>query len=117
MEYQRKIGKVHDSDFINPILKTCPKRDDVQGRVVQQHMINIDLVAVRARYHEDCRKKFFTSFPATHSSVGRPVSPEIDEAMEKINQTFEDSDDCQFSVEELRSSFSGHVPHSKTIKE
>ncbi len=102
-EYRRRILNVTTLEFKDTILQKCEARKDVQGHMLEKHLANIlDLVAEEATYHEDCRKKFITSLPAVHSSSGRPVSSDLDETMAKIYEIMPESEDCQFSFEELK---------------
>ncbi len=73
--------KVATLKFKESILQRCKMWKDVEGRILEKCLSKIfDLVAVEARYHNDCRKKFFTSL-SSHSSPGRPVSDKVGEAI------------------------------------
>lgn len=62
--------------------------------------LNNNLVAAKAKYHNDC----FVSFlkPITGGQVGRPQDETLNLAMEEIFTYIESSDDCQFTLEELK---------------
>lgn len=57
----------------------------------------LDLVAVEAKYHGDCHKKFFT-LPKQGTIRGSPASEELNIAMEKIFNILESSDVYQYAI-------------------
>jgi len=69
-------------------------------------------VAEEAIYHHDCYKKFLKM--STSLKRGRSESDEIRMAMEEIYRVIEETDDCQFTLKDLNSTF---IPDRKTIKQ
>lgn len=53
---------------------------------------------------------------ADTSTLGRPTDSKVDEAMELIYNFMDDSDDCQFTFNELKANLSEYIPDDKTIK-
>ncbi|KAF2895460.1 hypothetical protein ILUMI_10710, partial [Ignelater luminosus] len=77
------------------------KRNDGWSKTVTSRLIGVlDLIAEEAKYHDSCRLKFLKPVPVKED-VGRPDDPEIAKAIQKICDYIEESNDCQFSVEEL----------------
>lgn len=77
-------------------LDIASKRGDDWGKKIVNRITNVlDLVAVEAKYHGDCHKKFFT-LPKQGTKRGRPASEELNIAMEKIYNIFISSAFCQY---------------------
>lgn len=99
--YRRKIHKVSTLTFKDSILKLAKDRsDDVSKAVFARINFQYDLVAADAKYHDSCYKSFLR--PNTGGKIGRPQSEVINSAMEEIFNYIESSDDCQFSLDELK---------------
>ncbi|CAH2237338.1 jg3546 [Pararge aegeria aegeria] len=99
--YRRKIHKVSTLTFKDSILKLAKDRsDDVSKAVFARINFQYDLVAADAKYHDSCYKSFLR--PNTGGKIGRPQSEAINSAMEEIFNFIESSDDCQFSLDELK---------------
>ncbi len=111
--------KVCTLEFKGTVLRMCNDWKDLRGCIIEKRLPNIRyLVAQEAL--DDCRKKFFTVLPASHSAMGRPRDDHVDRSMETIFQIMEDSDDSQFLFEEFVEALTYemyYVPHTKTIKE
>lgn len=103
----------------NNIIKHADERNDKWGRDVKGRISNaIDLVAKKAAYHDKCYREFFRKSRERKSiTPGRPPSDDVTSAMETIYYYLENSDDCQFSFEELINQIEGYVPHESTIKQ
>ncbi len=57
----------------------CNDENELRGCIIEKCLANIrDLVGEEAPYHDDCRKKFFTVLPTSHSSIGRPRDDQVD---------------------------------------
>ena len=59
-----------------------------------------DLVAAEARYHDRCYKSFLIT--KAGGKIGRPQDSAINSVMEAISKFMETSDDCQFTLDELK---------------
>ncbi len=87
IKHQRKIVKVCILEFKGTVLRMCNDRKDLRGCIIQKRLTNIcGLVYEEALYHDDCRKKFFTVLPASHSAVAQQRDDQVDRSMEKINK-------------------------------
>ena len=76
------------------------RSDAISKAVVARIEFEYDLVAAGAKYHQDC----YTSFlqPITGGKVGRPKDETTNLAMEEIFTYMENSNDCQFTLNELK---------------
>ena len=74
--------------------------DDVSKAVVVRINFEYDLVAAEAKYRDNCYKYFQRS--STGGNIGRPQDEAVNFSMEEIYKYIESSDDCQFSLEELK---------------
>lgn len=98
---RKKISCVTTLKFKESLLKLAKDRsDDVSKAVLERVNFEYDLVAADAKYHDSCYKSFLK--PNTGGKIGRPQDETINSAMEIIFQFLETSDDCQFSLDELR---------------
>ncbi|KAJ8870516.1 hypothetical protein PR048_029539 [Dryococelus australis] len=75
-----------------------------------------DQVAVDARCHLFCQRNLFRS-PSTGSKRGRTPCSDVDEAMEQIISYLEEnSDECQFAMDDLIAKVEGdYIPDKRTI--
>lgn len=70
-------------------------RGDDWGQCVQTRLANvIDLVAVEARYHDTCRKDFFSQPTEEICKVGRPEDVHTKEASLELCSFLEGNDEC-----------------------
>ncbi|PZC75227.1 hypothetical protein B5X24_HaOG206534 [Helicoverpa armigera] len=98
---RKKIYNVTTFNFKESLLKLVKDRsDDVSKAVFARINFEYDLIAAEAKYHDSCYKFFLK--PTTGGKIGRPQDESINSAMEKIFQFIETSDDCQFSLDELK---------------
>ena len=76
------------------------RSDAISKAVVARIEFEYDLVAAGAKYHHDC----YTSFlqPITGGKVCRPKDETTNLAMEEIFTYMENSNDCQFTLNELK---------------
>lgn len=80
--------------------------DMMTGGRVKCRLHNVsDLVAPEARYHKYCYRDFLKTTPRK-DTVGRPKS-ELGEAFDKLCEYIENSDECQFTIQELQSIMKG----------
>lgn len=95
------IYKVSTLTFKESLLKIANGRsDDVSKAVIARINFEHDLVAADAKYHSCCYKSFQKS--STGRKVGRPQDEAVNSAMEEIFQFIERSEDCQFTLDELK---------------
>lgn len=73
-----------------------------------------DLNAVGARYHRDCLSKFYNSVDKTSSC--KNDSPSIKAAQYIVDQVLTNKDECQYSIKQLLTNFSGDVPDLSYVK-
>jgi len=101
IENRRAVHEVQSLEIKNSTLDIASKRGDDWGKKIVNRITNVlDLVAVEAKYHGDCHKKFFT-LPKQGTKCGRPTSEELNIAMEKIFEILESSDECQYAIDDL----------------
>lgn len=68
-----------------------------------------------ARYHDGCYKSFLR--PNTGGKVGRPQDQAVNSAMEEIFKFLETSDDCQFTLDELKNVCPDDTLDNRILKE
>ncbi|KAK2578573.1 hypothetical protein KPH14_012007 [Odynerus spinipes] len=109
---RRRVSVVTNSEFRDTVFIHFNHRKDVLARIENVP----DLTIVEARYHRTCwnNKKRI----AVQNRPGRPISSEIDRAMEYIyNYIDQNSDECQFTLQELIENIEGDfIPDVRTIK-
>lgn len=76
---------------------------------------NVDkLTDVKARYHCKCMANFYTV--TMHESPGRPISKDTTDFVNYcINFIKDNAQECQFSLNEIKKTFSGNIPDIKII--
>ena len=98
---RRKIHKVATLEFKESILKVAWSRSDEEAKKVTARIeYEFDLVAAEAKYHNTCYNSFLR--PTNGCKIGRPQDESTNVGMEEIFKYIENSDDCQFSLEELK---------------
>lgn len=112
---RRKICKVTTLSFKDSVMKAAQSRsDDTAKTIVARIGFEHDLVAAEAKYHNDCFVLFLK--PTTGGQVGRPQDEALNLAMEEIFSYIESSDDCQFTLEELKNICKNVSVDNRTIK-
>jgi len=79
-----------------------------------------DLIAEDAIYHRKCYQYFFKleqDSTGQPSKVGRPTSSEVTSTMQKIFEELENSEECQFSINDLLDKIGGYVQENKREEE
>lgn len=97
------VSRVMTLDFGKNVLDKCINRNDDWGKKVKAIIVGVHcLVAEEARYHRSCSSKFFSKQHLNPSGKrGRPDDEDIVTGLEKVCSYMEDSDDCQFTLQEL----------------
>lgn len=116
---RKKIHSVAEKSMKENIRKYLAGRDDeFATSIVERIRCVPDLVAVGARYHRTCISHVYHALPAEAVQKGRPTGDKVDKAMEGIYLFLkENSDECQFSMNELLNQISGDfVPDMRTVK-
>lgn len=111
---RRRISQVSTLQCKDSIFKVARARSDAIGEAVLARVHEYDLVAVEAKYHHDCYVSFFK--PSSGGQVGRPKDEAINLAMEEIFIYIENSNDCQFTLNELRDVCKTTTLDYRTIK-
>lgn len=115
LDSRRKIFKVTTLSFKESILKVARAReDDVAKSVIARIEFEYDLVAAEAKYHGDCYNYFLR--PTYGGKVGRPKDEATNLAMDEIFAYIENSDDCQFTLNELKDICKNAAIDNRTIK-
>ena len=110
-----KIHKVATIEFKESIQKVAWSRSDEEAKKVTAHIeYEFDLVAAEAKYHNTCYNSFMR--PTNGCKIGRPQDESTNVAMEEIFKYIENSDDCQFSLEELKNICKNSHLDNRTIK-
>lgn len=105
---RKAVYNVSSMGMRNNTLRQCELRNDEWGNDVRSRIFNvIDLVAAKARYHNDCYKNFF--YKKSEKLVGRPKR-EIEEAFLAMCDLIDHSDECQFTLKELQHMMSTFLP-------
>lgn len=93
------------------------KRDVVFGKIVWKRVISEpDLVTVELIYHHDCYVKFSQTSSISTQKRRRPKVSNISEAMNIIFKYIEESEECQFSIDDLIEELDGYKPDKKTVR-
>lgn len=110
------VHKVQMHSVRDTFLNIAQKRGDEWGRTILERIPpDLDLVAADAQYHHFCQRKFF-QMPSKFKKGYRPY-PTVDTAMEDIYSFLENTEECQFSLEELKAHIKGEYQiDSRTIK-
>lgn len=114
-DIRRRISQVSTLQFKDSILEIARTRNDTTTKDVLARLeFEYDLVAAEAKYHHDC----YTSFmkPSSGLKIGRPKDEATNRAMEEIFTYMESSDDCQFTLNELKSICKSETLDNRTIK-
>lgn len=90
------------------VLNALQNRTDEWARSIIDRLENVmDLVARNARYHSFCMKKLYNRQPVIEKKVGERTD-RAEKAMEPIYEYLtENSDECQFSLNDLISKIEG----------
>lgn len=115
LDRRSKICQVSTLQFKHSILEVARTRSDaISKAVVARIEFDYDLVAAEAKYHQEC----YTSFlkPTTGGTVGRPKDEATDLAMQEIFTYIESSNDCQFTLAELKDVSKILTLDNRTIK-
>jgi len=114
-DFRRKIQQVSTATFKDMVLETAQARSDAMAKTVLARVeYEYDLVAAEAKYHYDCFSSFLK--PKTGVKVGRPQDESTNLAMEEIFTYIENSDDCQFTLNELKNVCKTTTVDNRTIK-
>lgn len=115
VDSRRRISQVSTLDFKDSILEVARTRSDAIAKaVIARIEYEYDLVAVEAKYHRDCQVSFLK--PSTGGKVGRPQDEAMNLAMDEIFTYIENSDDCQFTLNELSNVCKTTTLDNRTIK-
>jgi len=96
--------KVTTIEFKDNVLKVAETRNDEWGKAVVKRLLPIfDAVAADASYHRDCFTLFFKK------TERKSTYDYIDFAMNDVFEFLENSDDCQFSMEEILEQIKGYA--------
>ena len=101
---RQKIHLVTSKEFQENLENMLKHNNDTVAKEVQRRIACTDLLASNARYHGTCYRKDILHVylkESTHSSVGRPSDEDISADMEVIFQYIQNSNDVQFSLQEL----------------
>ena len=111
---RQKMYKVATLSLKESVLTVAQDRsDDVSKAVTARINFEYDLVAVEAKYHDNCYKSF--PRPNTSGRVGRPQDEAANSAMEEIYKFIESSDDWQFTLDELKNVSKNIALDNRTI--
>ncbi|XP_046409257.1 uncharacterized protein LOC124174204 [Ischnura elegans] len=119
-ELRRKIKYVESSEFANNTLQKLSYLEDDFYREIYKRLCDTrDLVSLRAKYHHDCLMKLINQHTEKIKVPQKAYSSKIDQAMEEIFEFMLSSQECQFTINELKEAikFSDAIPTENTIKE
>lgn len=113
-----KISSVQRNDTRDNILQYIQKQSTLSDfdKNISARLRNVpDLVAVKAHYHSACMSAFYSK--RTERKRGRSACENTNNFINYlINYIVENETECQFSVNEIKESFSGGLPDYRTIK-
>lgn len=102
---RKKFRMVATLEIKNSLLQKCEDRRDEWGDQVKARLLNVsDLVAPEARYHKNCHDTF-SKTNSSEGSVGRPMTNK--ESFLMLCSYIEQSDECQYSFQELQDILAG----------
>ncbi|CAH0556725.1 unnamed protein product [Brassicogethes aeneus] len=114
-DFRRRISQVSTLQFKDSILEVARTRDDAIAKAVLARIeFEYDLVVAEAKYHHDCYVFFLK--PSSGAKIGRPKDEAANLAMEEIFTYIENSDDCQFTLNELQNVCKTTTLDNRTIK-
>ena len=102
---RKSVTNVETIEFLENILKRTTERNDEFGQTVSTRVQSyIDLIAVEAIYHRECRRRFFLH--DVHEVSGKrsregPEDKSKAPALLKLCSYLDDIDECQYSLGEL----------------
>ncbi|CAH1118147.1 unnamed protein product [Phaedon cochleariae] len=111
------IHKVMKLELRDSVIEVARRRGDNWASEVWQRISDEDLCARDAWYHRFCQRDFYRPV-RSGGEKGRPLSKDVDEAMEMIFSYIENNpEECQFSLEELMNQITTeNVPQARTVK-
>lgn len=116
--HEEKVHFVKSTDTKEKIIEKIQDRQrlDVSDKA---HLARLDsvpnLASVNARYHSACMAKFYTNRATL--TIGRPCSGNTKNFVEQVIKCSEKNNhECQFSINELKSGFTGDVPDITTVR-
>ena len=101
---RRSLTEVETTEFRKSILERAAERNDKWGDSVASRVQNtIDLIAVEARYHHECRTQFYLAKSRDESKRprGRPEDKAKAVAFSNLCTYLDENDECQYSLSEL----------------
>ena len=102
---------VRTLEFHDTVLHRASQRNDNWGNDVYARICSvIDVVAAEARYHEDCRLKFFLMTDGRDAKRGRPKYDAKAQAFKELCHYLDDNDECQYSLPELLECMDQYLP-------
>lgn len=109
-EYRENVYEVRSLTLKNSVQLMAKNRNDDWGRRVTDRVNSvICLVAEEARYHQTCYSKF-SSNKSTTKKRGHPENEDYKEAFNYVCDFVEESDECQFSLNELLKKIEEYSP-------
>lgn len=76
-----------------------------------------DLVKENARYHLSCYDNFRLTHMKNSTAESHSKSSDVQDAFEELFRNMEESDECQFTFNDLLEKMKGHRPTKKTLKQ
>ncbi|KAG5875261.1 hypothetical protein JTB14_033469 [Gonioctena quinquepunctata] len=100
----------------NSISELARARNDDWGQAIVERLEQVtDLVAADAQYHNSCMKKLYQTSSTEERKKRGPYASEIDTAMQYIYSYLEEnSDECQFSLDELMTKIEDDIEEEET---
>lgn len=120
---RKKVTQIDSSDFVLHLVnKLTPLKDDYHRAILQRITgENRDLVNLQAKYHRECYLSLKNQLTLEQVALRHPkdkYSAKIDEAMEKIYSFMLSSEECQFTITQLKNiaQVDGVILDEKTVK-
>ena len=110
-------SNIETLEYVKNVQKKAEERDDSWGNEVKCRILtSFDLVAAEGKYHRQCAQRFYMGRhqdDTSSSSVGRPSDTVKSGAFEKLCGYINESDECQYSNDEILSLYEGLCDNEK----
>lgn len=119
-ELRKVIRYVESSNFrTNTLEKLSYLQDDFNREIYKRFCDTRDLVSLQAKYHHECFRKLIHQYEEKMKMPQNTYSSKVDQAMEEIFKFMLSSEECQFTMEELKKAikYSDITPSENTIKQ
>lgn len=115
---RKSISQVENSNFVSNIVELLnPFTDDHNREILKRIRGARNLVTLKAKYHKDCYARLQSAY-SERMKTSMKCTDKIDQVMEEIYDFIQSSDECQFTMAQLKEAIkqSDTIPSEPTIK-